>query len=196
MLFDLVYIVLIIIFSKYCIIKLYLSLKGGFVLIDTKEQKVYDLLNELKIKFTIYKHKPIYSIDEIKELNLNIPGIQLKNLFLRNKKGNEHYLVIVEENKKVNLKELAQKLSTSSLSFASEKRLLKYLGVSSGSVTPFGLINDFQKNVKVFLDNEILSYNQVSFHPNVNTATVLISYLDFERYLKFCENEFVFIDIK
>lgn len=164
-------------------------------MIGTDEQKIYDLLKELQIEYTRYEHKPVYTIDEIKELNLNVPGIQLKNLFIRNKKGNEHYLVIVEENKKVNLKELSKKIGTSSLSFASEERLFKYLGVASGSVTPFGLINDTKKCVKVFLDREILNSDKVSFHPNVNTATVLISSLDFEKYLKSCQNEFSFIEI-
>ncbi|MGL5348927.1 MAG: prolyl-tRNA synthetase associated domain-containing protein [Peptostreptococcaceae bacterium] len=158
-----------------------------------QEERVYKVLNELEINYTRFEHKPVYTVEEVNELDINIPGVGLKNLFLRNKKGNEHYLVIVEENKRVDLKELSAKIGTISLSFASPERLEKYLGLTPGAVTPFGLINDQDKRVKVILDKNIKLAKQVGFHPNVNTATIVINYIDFQKYLDWTKNELIYI---
>ncbi|KAJ51875.1 prolyl-tRNA editing protein ProX [Clostridium tetanomorphum DSM 665] len=159
------------------------------------EQKVYAVLKELKIPFKKYEHNQIFTIEEANKLEINIEGQHCKNLFLRNRKGNKHYLVIVDEWKKVDLKALSKNIGTASLSFASEERLYSYLGVNPGSFTPFGLINDIKKEVEVILDKDIKKLKNISFHPNVNTATITISYEDFERYLQWCENKIYYIDI-
>lgn len=161
----------------------------------SKEEIVYKILNELEINYTRFEHKPVYTVEEVNELDLNIPGMGLKNLFLRNKKGNQHYLVIIEENKRVDLKELSTKIGANALSFASPQRLEKYLDLTPGAVTPFGLINDQDKNVKVILDKSIKSANKVGFHPNVNTATIVINYIDFQKYLDWTGNELLYIEI-
>lgn len=161
----------------------------------SKEEIVYKILNELEINYTRFEHKPVYTVEEVNELDLNIPGMGLKNLFLRNKKGNQHYLVIIEENKRVDLKELSTKIGANALSFASPQRLEKYLDLTPGAVTPFGLINDQDKNVKVILDKSIKLANKVGFHPNVNTATIVINYIDFQKYLDWTENELLYIEI-
>lgn len=161
-------------------------------MICEKEQKIYDILDSLNIKYIKFQHDPVYTVEEVNNLNINIPGMALKNLFLKNKKGNKHYLVIVEESKRVDLKELSLTIKASGLSFASEERLEKHLGLKPGAVTPLGLINDKEKNVEVILDEEIKYADKVSFHPNVNTATILIDYCDFEKYLNWCKNEYKF----
>lgn len=161
----------------------------------SKEEIVYKILNELEINYTRFEHKPVYTVEEVNELDLNIPGMGLKNLFLRNKKGNQHYLVIIEENKRVDLKELSTKIGANALSFASPQRLEKYLDLTPGAVTPFGLINDQDKNVKVILDKSIKLANKVGFHPNVNTATIVINYIDFQKYLDWTGNELLYIEI-
>ena len=106
-----------------------------------------------------------------------------KNLFVRNKKGNAHYLVIVERSKSVGMKRLAGELGEDRLSFASPERLAKYLGLTPGAVSPFGIINDHEHLVTVVLDQDLRSADRVAFHPNVNTATVTITFTDFERFL-------------
>lgn len=164
-------------------------------MITSKEQIVYDILNELCIKYTRYEHKPVYTVEEVDELNLDIPGMGLKNLFIRNKRGDEHYLVILEDKKRLDLKELSKSIGTTSLSFASKERLEKYLGLTPGAVSPFGLINDKDKHVKVILDKDIALANQVGFHPNVNTSTIVIEYSDLNKYLDWCKNEISFIEI-
>ncbi|MGL5313637.1 MAG: prolyl-tRNA synthetase associated domain-containing protein [Peptostreptococcaceae bacterium] len=164
-------------------------------MITQKEQVVYDILDELCIKYDRYEHGAVYTVEEVNELDFNIPGMGLKNLFVRNKKGNEHYLVILEDKKRLDLKELSKSIGTTSLSFASKERLDKYLGLTPGAVTPFGLINDKDKSVKVILDKDILVAEKVGFHPNVNTSTIVIDYNDFNKYLNWCKNEFSYIEI-
>lgn len=159
------------------------------------EQKVYDILDSLKIKYSKYEHKAIYTIEEANQLDIHIPGKHCKNLFLRNRKGDVHYLVIIHEAKQLNLKSLSIQIGSTSLSFASEERLNKYLGLKPGSVTPFGLINDTQKEVVVLIDKELTGKENISFHPNINTSTISISFADFERFLQFQRNKICYINI-
>lgn len=165
-------------------------------MINETEQKLYDTLNLLAIKYIRYEHAPVYTIEEANKLDISIPGQQCKNLFLRNRKGNAHYLVILDETKHVDLKLLSKQMETTSLSFASEERLYKYLGLKSGSVSPFGLINDIDREVIVLIDKDLIGADIINFHPNVNTATISVSYIDFERFIKWHENKFYYIDIK
>ena len=159
------------------------------------EQKVYDVLDLLDIKYKRYEHKAVYTIEEANTLDIYIPGKLAKNLFLRNRKGDTHYLVIVDENKHVDLKLLSKQIGSTSLSFASEERLFKYLGLKPGSVTPFGLINDTERTVIVLIDRDLVGVSNISFHPNVNTATISIAYRDFEKFLKWNKNKFQYVDI-
>ena len=123
----------------------------------------------------------------------NVSGAHCKNLFLRNKKGDKHYLVICEESKKVDLKELSERLELERLSFASEERLDKYLGLKPGSVSPFGIINDSRREVEVLVDKELADWDKVNFHPNVNTATLTISFKDFEKFINCIGNRVLYI---
>ena len=152
------------------------------------EQRVYDVLNKLGIAFIRHEHPPVYTVEEAEEHWGNITGAHCKNLFLRNKKGSRHYLVILESSKQADLKSLTQRIGEDRLSFASDKRLLKYLGLETGAVSPFGLINDSQKEVEVIIDSDLQKAAKVNFHPNVNTATVGIEFSDFEKFLSWCGN--------
>jgi Ala-tRNA(Pro) deacylase len=162
---------------------------------STNEQRVYDALDLLGIEYTKYEHEAVFTIEEASQLNISIPGQLCKNLFLRNVKGDVHYLVVLDEAKQANLKLLAEQIGSTKLSFASEERLNKYLGLKPGSVSPYGLINDTEKKVIVLLDRDLASMNYISFHPNVNTATVCTTYGDFEKFLKSQGNKFYYIDV-
>jgi Ala-tRNA(Pro) deacylase len=150
------------------------------------EQKVYDILRELDISFTKHEHPPVYTVDEAEQHWENITGAHCKNLFLRNKKGKNHYLVLVESGKRVNLKALTSRLGEDRLSFASPERMVRYLGLEPGAVSPFGLINDRENAVVVIIDRDLKEASHVNFHPNVNTATVGIAFADFEKFLIHC----------
>lgn len=167
-------------------------------MVSEEEKKVYQILDKLNISYKRYEHIPVFTIEEASELDMNTEACHCKNLFIRNRKGNQHYLVIIEESKKVKLKELAVQIKSTPLSFASEERLYKFLGLTPGSVTPFGLINDTNREVVVVIDEEY-KYMEgnytICFHPNVNTATIEIALGDFKRYLKWCGNEVVYASI-
>jgi Ala-tRNA(Pro) deacylase len=165
------------------------------ILINENEQKVYEVLQKLEIKYVKYEHEALYTVEEAKKLGICIPGQQCKNLFLRNRKGDVHYLVILDEEKQADLKSLAKQIESSNLSFASEERLFKYLKVKPGSVTPFGLINDVESSVIVLIDRDLSASDTINFHPNVNTATLGISYENFEKFLKWHGNKFYYVDI-
>ncbi len=157
------------------------------------EQKVYETLDQLDVSYKRYEHPPVYTVEEAKQFWKDIKGAHSKNLFLRNNKGSRHYLVILEQSKTVDLKDLSSKLAAGKLSFASERRLSEHLGLETGAVSPFGLINDQKKAVTAVIDRDLKKEEYVNFHPNVNTATVSISYQSFEKFLKHCGNEVIYI---
>ena len=163
-------------------------------MIRAAEQELYNILEQLKIKYKRYEHKPVYTVEEADNLDIDIPGQHCKNLFLRNKKGNIHYLVIADSQKHIDLKLLSKEIGSSGLSFASEERLQKYLGLEAGSVSPFGLINDTERKVIVLIDRKLTDKSIVNFHPNVNTATISVSYDDLEKFIRWHENKFIYID--
>jgi len=156
--------------------------------------KVFQILQELDIQYTHHEHPPIYTIEDSKEHWSTVDGMHCKNLFLRDNKGRKHYLLCAEANKQIDLKALSASMGER-LGFASPKRLMKYLGIKPGAVSPFGLINDLDNEVQVMLDVEIQSADIVNFHPNVNTVTLGISSADLERYIKHCGNDFSYVDL-
>jgi Ala-tRNA(Pro) deacylase len=152
------------------------------------EKRVYELLKQLKIPFTEHHHPPVYTVEQAEKHWTQIRGAHCKNLFLRNKKGNHHYLLILEASKSADLKSLRHKLGEDRLSFASPERLKKHLDLEPGSVSPFGLINDHENKVQVIIDKDLKDAEEVNFHPNVNTATVGISFSNFEKFLAWTKN--------
>lgn len=159
-----------------------------------QEQKVYDALEQLNISFKHYEHVPVFTVEEIRNLDTPIPGEHCKNLFLRNRKGDKHYLVIVSEAKYVDLKGLSQRINSTPLSLASSERLTNHLGVYPGAVSPFGLLNDTDKQVHVLLDSDLLDKDTINFHPNVNTATLNLSVRDFRRFLDWTTNPISYVE--
>jgi len=149
----------------------------------SQEAQVREALAALNISFERYEHPPVATALEADEHWSGIDAAHCKNLFLRNQKGNRHYLVIVKHPKRADLRGLADQIGDGKLSFASPERLLTHLGVTPGSVSPFGLINDASHDVRVFLDADLQAAQRISFHPNINTVTVVLAFADFERFL-------------
>lgn len=157
-------------------------------------KNIYQILEDLGITYQKYDHPPVYTVEDAEKYDRGNGG-QSKNLFLRNKKGNKHYLVILEASKRLNLKQLESLLEEVNLSFASAERLLKYLGVTPGSVSPFGLIHDTDNTVKVIVDKDLLEYENQSFHPNVNTSTLVIKTPDFQKFLRWTQNTVIHLNL-
>jgi Ala-tRNA(Pro) deacylase len=159
------------------------------------ESDVYKVLEELHIAYKRYEHPPVYTVAEATLHWANIPGQGCKNLFLRDKKGLVHYLIVVADEKRVNLHALSEFLGLSKLSFASPERLMRYLGLEPGSVSPFGLINDDLSEVIVYVDKTLMGEELLTFHPNINTVSLAITPNDFQRFLASLKNQVHFVDI-
>jgi Ala-tRNA(Pro) deacylase len=151
--------------------------------VTPQETQVRDALAALGIPFDRYEHPPVATAIEADEHWAGIEAAHCKNLFLRNQKGSRHYLVIVKHPKRADLRAVADQIGDGKLSFASPERLMTHLGVTPGSVSPFGLINDASREVRVFLDRDFKDASRISFHPNINTVTVVLAFADFERFL-------------
>jgi Ala-tRNA(Pro) deacylase len=145
--------------------------------------KVYSVLDALGIMYTAYEHPPIFTGEEAAQHWKDVPGTGIKNLFLRNKKGDRHYLVILAVDKQVDLRQLVKVIGDDRLSFGSPDRLMSHLGVTPGSVSVFGLIHEQSRTVQVIVDEELRLAERLIFHPNDNQASVSITFRDFERFL-------------
>jgi Ala-tRNA(Pro) deacylase len=148
-----------------------------------QEVAVHARLDALGIVFERYEHPPVATAEEADVHWAAIEAMHFKNLFLRNQKGTRHYLLIVRHPKRADLRTVANQLGDGKLSFASPERLMTHLGVTPGSVSPFGLIHDRDHVVRVALDRDMKSADRVSFHPNINTVTLTLARADFERFL-------------
>jgi Ala-tRNA(Pro) deacylase len=153
------------------------------------------LLDKLNIPFEIHHHPAAPTIQEAMKYWGDMETGHCKNLFFRNHKGNRHYLVLVEHAYNLNIRELELRLKQGKISFASEHRLYNYLGVKPGAVTPFGLINDANRHVKLFIDEKLQKREMISFHPLINTASLRLGFPDFIRFLSYCGNEYEFVKL-
>src|SRR5580765_5184997 len=141
-----------------------------------QEVEVQAALAALGIAFERYEHPPVASASVAEAHWSGIDAAHTKNLFLRNQKGTRHYLVILPLLKRANMRAVADQIGDGRLSFGSPQRMMTYLGVTPGSVSPFGLIHDNGHAIHVCLDRDLRSHERISFHPNINTATLVIAF--------------------
>ena len=160
-----------------------------------RRDNVFRWLDEQGIEYSWYEHPEAPTIEIARQYWRQDGSKHCKNLFFRNHKGNRHYLVVFDCDHSMAIHDLEQRLHQGKLSFASEQRMDKWLGLKPGSVSPFGLINDEQNHVHLFLDSTLKDKPSLSFHPNDNTATVVISQEMFGRYLEAVGNSYEYIDL-
>ena len=171
----------------------------------TREEIVLNFLNEHDIPFTVYHHPEGKTIEEAKRWWKDDGSVHCKNLFFRNHKGNKHYLVCFHCDHDLDIHDLEHRLKASliakglpscgKLSFASPERMMRYLVLEPGSVSPFGLINYAEHHVHLFLDEHLQNAPALSFHPNDCRGTVVIARADFERYLKAVGNTYEYLSL-
>jgi len=159
----------------------------------SKRAAIIKYLDEQHIPYEIYEHPPVPTVEEALPYWKDIDAAHCKNLFFRNHKGNKHYLVILDHRRQLNIRDLEQRLKQGKISFASPHRMEKYLGLSAGSVSPFGIINDHENHVHLFIDAKLQSADRISFHPNENNATLVISFASFIKFLESSGNSYEFI---
>ena len=162
----------------------------------SQKQLVYDTLADMGISFQSVEHPAVFTIEEMQKLDFPAKSRIAKNLFLRNAKGKRHFLVVVDADQRVNLKQMEQMLDCTKLSFASEERLQKYLGVSKGAISPLGLINDTEHSVELYLDKKLREAETIGIHPNDNTATVLVNFDDLLKFFSATEHKVNLIDFQ
>lgn len=161
------------------------------------KEEILNKLNELNIKYEKIEHKAVYTMEEMEaELQGYNTDSIIKNLFIRDEKKQNYYLVLVEKNKKMNLKELRRNIESKPLTFANEEDLYKYLGLTKGSVSPLGILNDKGHFVKVLIDSELLNFDTLGVHPCDNTATLFINTQELINLIKNNNNEIIYFDIK
>jgi Ala-tRNA(Pro) deacylase len=146
-------------------------------------QGLLERLATLGIAQRTVAHPPLFTVAESKALRGQLPGLHIKNLFLRNKKG-AMWLVTCLEDRQVDLKWLGEALGAGRFSFGSGERLMAHLGVSPGAVTPFAVVNDKAGLVAMVLDRALVSDEPVNAHPLVNDRTTAVSGRDLVRFLE------------
>jgi Ala-tRNA(Pro) deacylase len=175
---------------------------------NEKIKEVIDFLDQHNISYKLHTHPPLPTIELALEYWKDIDSTHCKNLFFRNHKGNRHYLVVFECHKELAIHSLEQMLRQGKLSFASAERMERCLGLLPGSVSPLGLIHDPRTEeltkehfpnghrVKLFLDSYLKTAERVSFHPCDNTGSVVLSNVDFMRFLEIWGGEYEWIDVE
>lgn len=159
------------------------------------ENLVYETLDKLNVNYDVFEHPPVPTIKDALVHWKKIKCTHCKNLFFRNHKGSKHFLVILEYSHQLNIKDLEKRLKQGKISFGSPIRLHKYLGLEPGAVSPFGLLNDKDHEVHVFIDESLKNSEKISFHPNVNTKSLRLAWTDFVKYLYWTKNTFEFIKL-
>ena len=143
------------------------------------KQEIYDFIKSKNIWYEVTEHKAVFNMDELSEIEIPYPEYDAKNLFVRDDKKRNYYLITVKGNKRVNLKEFRNNNGTRPLSFASEQDLMSIMNLIAGSVTPLGLLNDNELKVIFYLDKDFLNGKQIiGVHPNDNTATLWLKVTD------------------
>ncbi|MDO4553874.1 MAG: prolyl-tRNA synthetase associated domain-containing protein [Lachnospiraceae bacterium] len=160
------------------------------------KQEVFQWLDENKITYEAVEHPPVYTMEEMEELGLHKQGNICKNLFLRDAKGKRHFLVILGKDKQADLKALRAQLGSTALSFGSEERLMKQLGLTKGAVSVFGILNNKEATVEVAIDRDFLHEKRMGCHPNDNTATVFLDFKDVKKMIQNNGNKLMYLTIK
>ena len=161
-----------------------------------KEERVYDLLERLGVPFERVDHDAVGTIEGCYEIE-KLLGIEIcKNLFLRNSKGDQYYLLMLPGGKHLVTKELAKKIGSTRLSFGTPEKMEEYLDITPGSVSVLGLMNDHENNIQLLVDNDIKKWEYFGCHPCINTSSLKIKTADlFSKIHPAVGHEPVFVDI-
>lgn len=160
------------------------------------KQEIYDFIKSKNIWYEITEHKAVFNMNELSEIEMPYPEYDAKNLFVRDDKKRNYYLITVKGDKRVDLKEFRKQNNTRPLSFASEEELMSILNLIAGSVTPLGLLNDKELKVAFYLDKDFLNGKQIiGIHPNENTATLWLKVEDLISIIKEHGNEVNIVEL-
>lgn len=163
--------------------------------LNLEEREIYEYLEKLQISYKSFHHEAAPTVAHVAAIEGQLEGRHCKNLFMRNSRGDQHYLVIAPHDKPLDMKLVARAIPSTRLSFALPEVLFEIMGLTPGSVTPFGLLKDVNKAVKVILDSDIKTFEGICFHPGNNEATTTISLNSLEAFLKMTGHGYQYIEV-
>ncbi|PIN93754.1 hypothetical protein COU54_01845 [Candidatus Pacearchaeota archaeon CG10_big_fil_rev_8_21_14_0_10_31_24] len=158
-----------------------------------KDLKLEDYLNKHKISYTLYNHPAVFTVAESDKITKHIPGLRIKNLFLKSDSG-KYYLVCLNGHKRLDLKLLKSKLNEKKIHFASPEELKEELNLTPGSVSMLGMINSIKTHLIV--DEEVWSSKLIGLHPNINTATLTLENSQLKKFCKSLDKSFEVINLE
>lgn len=161
--------------------------KNYFKMPDIKQY-----LEKLEIKFKTIEHPAFFTCEDADKCNIDFKSIHAKSLFLRGKKSENFYMIILPAEKRLE-KSKFKAISGEKLQFGNEKEMKQILNVTPGSVSPFSLINDEQAKVNLIIDRQVWESEFVGFHPNINTQTLELTKQDFHKYINSLKNKLIII---
>lgn len=157
---------------------------------------IYRLLDGLKIKYRGIKHTAANTMEDLQEAEALLGATFCKNLFLANRQGTEHFLLLIRGDKRFRTAEVSKKLGKARLSFGSEDRLWEFLGVKPGAITPLGLVFDKQHQLTLVVDKDLLGLDSICIHPCVNTESLVMATTDlFDVFIPHCGHKPVMLEI-
>lgn len=162
---------------------------------STEIETVLKELTRMEIPYEITRHPAVFTIEELDRLELPEGGEVCKNLFLRDAKGRRHSLIVLQKDKKADLRDLQKQIGSTPLGFASQERLWNCLKLSPGSVSPLGILNDENREVAVFFDKDLTFAQRLGVHPNDNRATLWLTFSDLEKVITCHGNPLHFITV-
>ena len=161
-----------------------------------KEERVYDLLDQLNIDYQRIDHEEANTMEVCLEIEKSLKSTICKNLFLVNSNKSQYYLLMLKENKKCKTKVISKQINSSRLSFGSDEKMLEYLDITPGSVSLLGLMNDHDFKVQLLMDKDLLQDEYLGCHPCINTSSLRIKMKDvFEKIMPFLHHEPIFVEV-
>ena len=161
-----------------------------------KEERVYDLLDQLNIDYQRIDHEEANTMEICLEIEKTLKSTICKNLFLVNSNKSQYYLLMLKENKKFKTKMISKQINSSRLSFGSDEKMLEYLDITPGSVSLLGLMNDHDFKVQLLMDKDLLQDEYLGCHPCINTSSLRIKMKDvFEKIIPSLHHEPIFVEV-
>ncbi len=156
------------------------------------KQKIFDILDNLEISYEVFDHEPTFSCEDAK--CVDIPGLRVKSLLLKNKKKDKFYMIVLPDSKRLDANYLRAALNEAKLSFVSSELMHELIALEPGHVSPYALINNADKNIKVIFDAS-LQGQEVGFHPLQNNTTIVTNLDNVEKFLDFLGFEYGYLGI-
>lgn len=161
-----------------------------------KEERVYDLLDQLNIDYQRIDHEEANTMEVCLEIEKTLKSTICKNLFLVNSNKSQYYLLMLKGNKKFKTKVISKQINSSRLSFGSDEKMLEYLDITPGSVSLLGLMNDHDFKVQLLMDKDLLQDEYLGCHPCINTSSLRIKMKDvFEKIIPSLHHEPIFVEV-